>query len=564
MPPIQIPSRAAICPRCAFRATYATSHSRKPRPPSRFPIRSRPSRTQQTPIRRATARSQEDDPKGQAEQEKKPSLSDALKKTKDEDNSLLSPVHIPEDPHGVLNEKHPAAGILSNSGIVIQRQLELMNVFIGFEQANKYVILDAQGNHIGFIAEQDNSMGKTMARQLAGTHRSFTTHVFDRHEKEVLRFHRPFSWISSRIGVYDPVEVATGSASSSTEIISSTPGSLVSQSNGAPAQISSLALSDMRIIGEAQQQWAPLRRKYNLFLSHQPPNTGTDMGTHHIASGEVPLSSSQQLQIAQASPPNSPGDYNQFAFVDEPFLSWDFSLRSADSQLIGSVNRNWGGFGRELFTDTGVYALRMDTAGIAREQKQLPGTAAETKEITKTVDEKGLGMTLDQRAVMLATAVTIDFDYFSRHSGAGAGGGMGFWPMWFPMGGGEAAAAGEAAEEGSIIRGGGTATGMGATGEGAAVGAGSAAGYEAMQGARGGGGAVDDASPTAASGGWPEQGTPDQAPGGPDDVWGTGSDPWGQGQSGGGQGVGGDGGAGVDGGEGGGGIGDFLGSFFED
>lgn len=28
-------------------------------------------------------------------------------------------------------------------------------------------------------------------------------------------------------------------------------------------------------------------------------------------------------------------------------------------------------------------------------------------------------MTLDQRAVLLSTAVSIDFDYFSRHSGRG-------------------------------------------------------------------------------------------------------------------------------------------------
>jgi hypothetical protein len=45
-------------------------------------------------------------------------------------NTLLSPVYIPEDPHGVLKESHPATGILANSGLVIQRQLELMNVMM--------------------------------------------------------------------------------------------------------------------------------------------------------------------------------------------------------------------------------------------------------------------------------------------------------------------------------------------------------------------------------------------------------------------------------------------------
>ncbi|KAJ5995241.1 hypothetical protein N7481_002218 [Penicillium waksmanii] len=102
-------------------------------------------------------------------------------------NTLLSPVHIPEDPNGVLKETHPATKILTNSGVVVQRQLEMMNIMIGFEQANKYVIMDAQGNHIGYMAEQEKSMANAMARQWFRTHRSFVTHVFDRHENEVLR-----------------------------------------------------------------------------------------------------------------------------------------------------------------------------------------------------------------------------------------------------------------------------------------------------------------------------------------------------------------------------------------
>ena len=60
----------------------------------------------------------------------------------------------------------------------------------GFEQANKYVIMDAMGNHIGYMAEQEKGMGNAMARQWFKTHRSFVTHVFDRHENEVLRVRR--------------------------------------------------------------------------------------------------------------------------------------------------------------------------------------------------------------------------------------------------------------------------------------------------------------------------------------------------------------------------------------
>ncbi|KAG0044382.1 hypothetical protein BGZ83_010400, partial [Gryganskiella cystojenkinii] len=51
---------------------------------------------------------------------------------------------------------------------------------------------------------------------------------------------------------------------------------------------------------------------------------------------------------------------------------------------------------------------------------------SEAKEIQAVKDERALaqlesrgGLTLDQRAIMLACAVSIDFDYFSRHSGNG-------------------------------------------------------------------------------------------------------------------------------------------------
>ncbi|KAL2810211.1 Scramblase-domain-containing protein [Aspergillus granulosus] len=424
-------------------------------------------------------------------------------------NTLLSPVHIPEDPQGVLKESHPATGILANSGLVIQRQLELMNVMIGFEQANKYVILDAAGNHVGYMAEQERGMANMMARQWFRTHRSFVTHVFDRHENEVLRFHRPFSWINSRIKVYDPLDPASSSYSPSTALQTNIPGSLTPATDGSNARVSPLGLDQMRVIGEAQQQWAPLRRKYNLFTYHHSPNQEFEMGTQHFPLAQSGLSSAQQMQLAHtAEGDRNFGEFSQFAYVNEPFLSWDFSLRSADSRLIGSVNRDFVGFAREIFTDTGVYALRMDSAALKAAETPDQGTA-----IT--------GMSLDQRAVMLATAVSIDFDYFSRHSGSG---GIGFFPMWFPGFGGDLAAGGAAAgEAGAVGEAAAGAVGRaGATGglaEGAAAGAagaGTIAGYDALS--RGWGenqqsGPPDQQAPAG-------QNTPDQGQTNPyGDVW---------------------------------------------
>ncbi|RMZ68107.1 scramblase family [Pyrenophora seminiperda CCB06] len=336
-------------------------------------------------------------------------VSNALSTTPDSENNLITPVHMPEDPEAVLKQTHPAMRLLDNSSLIVQRQLEMMNVLMGFEQANRYVIMDPHGNHIGYLAEQDHGLGNAMARQMFKTHRSFTTHVFDRDEKEILRFHRPFSWINSRIRVYDAVGQEGGAYISSTSLQGTSAASIASQTS---ANVSTLPLQDMRIIGAAEQEWAPLRRKYNLFLARQLNEDAAAIDTPQITSGDLPISSSKAVAVTE-------GDTRevgmlQFARVDEPFLSWDFSLMSEDGRLAGSVNRNFGGFAREIFTDTGVYALRMDAAGLANEPSHL---VSKTGEQSRPSLEGYPGMTLDQRAVMLATAVSIDFDYFTRQQG---------------------------------------------------------------------------------------------------------------------------------------------------
>lgn len=487
----------------------APAYSSKPpagqSPSNEPPVGQQPSNTSNEPASDAPA-----------EPSKVDAVSNALATIPDGENSLVSPVYMPEDPNGVLKETHPVMRLLDNSTLIIQRQLEMMNVLMGFEQANRYVIMDPHGNHIGYLAEQEHGIGNAVARQMLKTHRSFTTHVFDKEEKEVLRFHRPFSWINSRIRVYDAV--GRGAAyTSSGSLQGTSPGSIVSQSS---ATISSIPLQDMRIIGAAEQEWAPLRRKYNMFLARSLEDGAAVLNTPQIASGDLPLSSSKAVAVVEGD--SREVGMLQFARVDEPFLSWDFSLKSEDNRLIGAVNRNFAGFAREIFTDTGVYALRMDSAGTAE-------------------SEPVSGMTLDQRAVMLATAVSIDFDYFSRHS-SGMGG---MWPMWMPWWGGEAAggaAAGEAGaagagsvgavgESGIASEAGAAVRGLGSA-EGVAAGAGTMAGYEAMQRGRQASQdqQVDDQSPQVENSD-PYLDNPGQQPGplGGEDIWGQTKDPWAQG-----------------------------------
>lgn len=171
--------------RAGFASSTRTRQNTPPRPLSstRPPLR-RPQ--QQSPVQKQS----KDVLPGPDPKETPPpaeAVSHALRDTNPADNDLLAPVHIPKDQHAILTENHPATQILANSAIVVQRQLELMNVLVGFEQANRYVIMDPQGNHLGYIAERDLGMGNMMARQMFSTHRSFTAHVFDKSGKEILR-----------------------------------------------------------------------------------------------------------------------------------------------------------------------------------------------------------------------------------------------------------------------------------------------------------------------------------------------------------------------------------------
>jgi hypothetical protein len=62
--------------------------------------------------------------------------------------------YTPPDPSkvtsgSVISNFSSAGELLSHSALVVVRQLEMFNVFLGFEQANKYAIMDTLGNHVG-------------------------------------------------------------------------------------------------------------------------------------------------------------------------------------------------------------------------------------------------------------------------------------------------------------------------------------------------------------------------------------------------------------------------------
>ncbi|CAA0826800.1 scramblase-related [Striga hermonthica] len=223
-------------------------------------------------------------------------------------------------------EESKVAPLLARSNLLITRDIEWANLVLGFEQENRYAIVDVcyPQAPVGFIREQSN----VIARQLLRLRRPFIASITDGLGNELFRVRRPFWWITS---------------------------SIYAEING-------------QEIGVVHRRWHLWKRIYDLYLGNK-----------------------------------------QFAVVENPgFWNWTFTLKDIDGNVLAEIDRDWRGFGFELFTDAGQYVIRFGSAD------SVVGPAPGVQELNVT-----RSLTLSERAVAVALAVSLDNDYFSRHGGWG-------------------------------------------------------------------------------------------------------------------------------------------------
>ncbi|KAH9951950.1 Scramblase-domain-containing protein [Amylocystis lapponica] len=258
--------------------------------------------------------------------------------------------------------------LMENEQLVITRQLEMLSIFVGFEQSNKYAITNEAGDTLGFIAEEPRGFLSMFSRQIFRTHRPFRAVVMDSAGTPILWLRRPFSFINSRMYVqrlknfqeYTP--------------------------EGEPV---------LDTFAEVQQRWHLWRRRYDLFLR---------------------CKARRILSVAsEPQPEPEPDSFKQFARIDEGLWAWGFTLLDARGEEMASVKRAFRGFGLEIFTDTGQYFVRFNPA------------PPDPEDTTPRAPSVIRNLTLEERALVLAMSVNIDFDYFSRHSERG---GMGLPIFW--------------------------------------------------------------------------------------------------------------------------------------
>ncbi|KAK8969730.1 hypothetical protein KSP40_PGU009140 [Platanthera guangdongensis] len=99
----------------------------------------------------------------------------------------------------------------------------------------------------------------------------------------------------------------------------------------------------------------------------------------------------------------------QFAVVENPGLwNWTFTLKDEVDNTLAQIDRDWRGFGLELFTDAGQYVIRFGNTSPSLKI----GLASTVQELKVTRP-----LTLLERAVAVALAISLDNDFFSRTGG---------------------------------------------------------------------------------------------------------------------------------------------------
>lgn len=86
--------------------------------------------------------------------------------------------------------------------IMVRQAKEWGEILVGFECRNRYEIFDGNGAKTGYAAEEGSGFGRLIGRQLLGSMRRATLHVYDEGGAEVLRGEKPFRFFFHRMEAF--------------------------------------------------------------------------------------------------------------------------------------------------------------------------------------------------------------------------------------------------------------------------------------------------------------------------------------------------------------------------
>lgn len=91
--------------------------------------------------------------------------------------------------------------------LVVRQTKEMLEIFTGFETANRYRILTPGGEEAMFAYEESGML----SRQFMGSHRPLSLHVIDNNGQPILNAYRNFFWFFSHLNVLDGSGAPLGS-----------------------------------------------------------------------------------------------------------------------------------------------------------------------------------------------------------------------------------------------------------------------------------------------------------------------------------------------------------------
>lgn len=91
--------------------------------------------------------------------------------------------------------------------LVVRQEVEHMEVFTGFETANRYSVMTPDGDPLLYAYEESGWLGRQFLRK----HRPLTLHVIDSDSQPVMTASRSFFWFLSHLHVRDGADRPLGS-----------------------------------------------------------------------------------------------------------------------------------------------------------------------------------------------------------------------------------------------------------------------------------------------------------------------------------------------------------------
>ena len=91
--------------------------------------------------------------------------------------------------------------------LVVRQRVEHLEVFTGFETANRYTVSTPEGEQLLYAYEESGWLG----RQFLKNHRPLTLHVIDNEGQTILSASRSFFWFLSHLHVHDSAGRPLGS-----------------------------------------------------------------------------------------------------------------------------------------------------------------------------------------------------------------------------------------------------------------------------------------------------------------------------------------------------------------